>query len=136
MKLGIVRAFFNKEYTEEMLDTAKQEADRLGVEVTHILQVPGAHDMPVAVKTLLEKPDVDAVATLGTVIKGGTAHDEILCQNLSKQLMELSCEYNKPVGFGVIGPNASWAQVKERTETYAKQAVDAAVDCHNELQDV
>lgn len=135
MRIGIVRAFFNEAYTEEMLEAATKEANKLGIQIKYIVEVPGAHEIPIATKKLLKKDDVDGVATLGTVIKGSTDHDEILCKNVSKQLLEISCKYEKPVGLGIIGPNASWSQVEERTEAYAEKSVDAVYDCLNELEE-
>lgn len=134
MNIGIVRAKFNEEYTHEMLEAAKEQANKRRLEVVEILEVPGAHEIPVATAKLLEHDEIDGVAVLGAVIKGATDHDEVICQNVSKQLLELQCEHGKPVGFGVIGPNVSWSQVETRTEKYAHGAVNAVADTVEELR--
>lgn len=134
MRIGIVRALYHEQYTQKMLDVAQREAERLGMDVQHVIEVPGAHDVAVAAKKLMEKDDIHGVITLGIVIKGGTDHDDVIASNVSKQLMELACEYEKPVGFGIMGPNISWAQAEQRIESYSKQAVDAVFDTHQELQ--
>ncbi len=95
--------------------------------------MPGSHELPVATARLLQRDDIDGVAVLGAVITGGTDHDAVIAHNVSKQLLELSCDHGKPVGFGVIGPNVSWAQVTQRTEEYAAGAVDAVADTHDAL---
>jgi len=40
----------------------------------------------------------------------------------------LSIKYNKPIGFGVIGPRVTWEQAKARAEEYAERAIKAAVE--------
>lgn len=134
MNIGIVRALYHEDYTQQMVETAKTEAQDRGMTVDHVVEVPGAHDVAVAAKELLQKKKIDGVVALGVVIKGGTDHDEVIMQNVSKQLMELACDYEKPVGFGIMGPNLSWAQAEQRLESYATQAVDAVYDTHHELQ--
>ncbi|MFB6295040.1 MAG: 6,7-dimethyl-8-ribityllumazine synthase [Candidatus Nanohaloarchaea archaeon] len=133
MKIGIVRAEFNEEYTAEMLDAAEERAADLGLDVATVVTVPGTHEVPVATDKLLSRDDIDAVVTLGAVIKGATDHDAVICYNVSKQLLELSCEYGKPVGMGIIGPDVSWSQVEQRTEGYAKRAVEAVKDTREAL---
>ncbi len=136
MNIGIVRALYHEDYTQQMLDKAREEAEERGMNVEHVVEVPGAHDVAVAVKKLLAKETIDGVVVLGIVIKGGTDHDEVIAHNISKQLMELTCEYEKPVGFGIMGPNISWAQAEKRIDHYAENAVDAVYDSHNELKDL
>ncbi|MDY6769767.1 MAG: 6,7-dimethyl-8-ribityllumazine synthase [Candidatus Nanohaloarchaea archaeon] len=125
MRIGIVRARFNEEYTAEMLAAAEDRAAELDLDVAATVTVPGTHEVPLAVDELLARDDIDGVVALGAVIAGATDHDEVICYNVSKQLLEQSCEHGKPVGMGIIGPNVSWSQVAERTEDYARRAVEA-----------
>lgn len=136
MRIGIVRAEFNEDYTGEMLEAARERSEDLGLEVVDVVNVPGTHEIPVASGKLLSREDIDGVVALGVVIKGATDHDEVIAYNVSKQLLELSVEHGKPVGFGVIGPGVSWSQVEKRTEEYAKRAVDAVVETFEELEEV
>lgn len=133
MRIGIVRARFNEEYTAEMLDAAEERAAELDLDVGPVATVPGTHEIPVAAAELLAREDIDAVVALAAVITGATDHDEVLCYNVSKQLLELSCEHGKPVGMGIIGPNVSWSQVEKRTDGYARRAVAAAAETVEEL---
>ena len=72
-RLGAVVAEFNYEVTSLMLERAKAEAEFLGAEINHIVKVPGVFDMPLAIKKMIQRNDVDAVITLGAVITGETA---------------------------------------------------------------
>lgn len=127
IRLGIVVAEFNYDITYLMLQKALNHAEFLGAKVTVIFKVPGTYDMPLAVKALLERDDVDAVVTLGAVIQGETKHDEVVANQAARKLIDLSIEYGKPVTLGIIGPGASRMQALERVEEYARRAVEAAV---------
>ncbi|HDJ83630.1 MAG TPA: 6,7-dimethyl-8-ribityllumazine synthase [Desulfurococcaceae archaeon] len=127
VRLGIVVSEFNYDITYLMLQKALNHAEFLGAKVTIVFKVPGTYDMPLAVKALLERDDVDAVVTLGAVIQGETKHDEVVANQAARKLIDLSIEYGKPVTLGIIGPGASRMQALERVEEYARRAVEAAV---------
>jgi 6,7-dimethyl-8-ribityllumazine synthase len=127
LRLAIVVAEFNYDVTRVMEEKAVDHARFLGAEVVAVVRVPGSYDSPLAVKELLARDDVDAVAVLGAVIKGETGHDEVVAHQAARKLLDLSVEYGKPVGLGIIGPGASRLQALERAEEYARRAVEAAV---------
>ncbi|MHA2219721.1 MAG: 6,7-dimethyl-8-ribityllumazine synthase, partial [Candidatus Hodarchaeales archaeon] len=97
VNIGIVVSEFNYEITYMMLELAKEHADFLGAKVKAVFKVPGTFDMPLAVKNLISKKDLDGIVTLGSVIEGETGHDEIVIQHASRKIADLSIEYNKPV---------------------------------------
>ena len=127
-KLAIVGSYVNREITGEMLKTAQKRARELQVDIIKIIEVPGAFEIPLAVKKLLENKSIAGVITLGTVIKGGTDHDEVVMHSVAAKLLDLSAEYKKPVSLGISGPNITWEQSKKRAKEYSERAVDAAVE--------
>jgi 6,7-dimethyl-8-ribityllumazine synthase len=76
---------------------------------------------------LLKKKDIDAVVTLGAVIKGETDHDEIVASNVARLIADLSLRFGKPVSLGITGPNMTIDQAMERVEFIPTRAVDAAI---------
>ncbi|MBS3782152.1 MAG: 6,7-dimethyl-8-ribityllumazine synthase, partial [Candidatus Thermoplasmatota archaeon] len=126
MKLGIVVSEFNYDINQMMLERAEEHANFLGAEVEEVLRVPGVFDMPLGIKKLLEKENIDGVVTLGTVIKGETKHDETVMSHAARKITDLELEYDKPVSLGITGPGMSRMQAEERIER-AKNAVEAAV---------
>ncbi len=126
MKLGIVVSEFNYDINQMMLERAEEHAEFLGAEIEEVLHVPGVFDMPLGIKKLLEKDDIDGVVTLGTVIKGETKHDETVMAHAARKITDLELEYDKPVSLGVTGPGMNRMQAQERIER-AKNAVEAAV---------
>ena len=127
IKLGIVVAEFNSEITHKMLDQALKHAAELKANTTYVCKVPGAYDMPLVVQMLLEKEDVDAVVTLGAIVKGDTAHDEVIAHSLASNAAHLSLQHRKPVTLGVSGPAMTWKQATARAEEYANRSVESAV---------
>ncbi|MDE1851113.1 MAG: 6,7-dimethyl-8-ribityllumazine synthase [Candidatus Micrarchaeota archaeon] len=136
VSIAIVQSKFNHEITDEMLEHARAHAKKLGLRVVAEVAVPGAFDMPIVIKRLLKKKDVDGVATLGAIIKGKTKHDELIANQLSHAIMMLSLQYEKPVGLGVMGPGITWKQAEERIKQYSEQSVEAVLKLHTELKDI
>lgn len=134
IKLGLVVAEFNRDITYMMEVLAREHAEFLGAEISEIIRVPGVFDIPIAVKRMLEKGNVEAVITLGCVIEGETEHDEIVAQHSARKIMDLSIEYNKPVTLGISGPGMGRIAAQERID-YAKRAVEAAVKLVRRLKD-
>lgn len=132
-KLGMVAAEFNFDVTSMMIERAKAEAEFLGVEISKTVMVPGVYEIPLAVKTLFEKTDVDAVITLGAVIKGETKHDEVVIAQAARQIADLSLQYSKPVAFGITGPDMTQLQAVDRIEK-GRDVVDAAVKMLKRLE--
>jgi len=126
INLGFVVAEFNRDLTYQMELLGIEHAKFLGADVKKTILVPGVYDMPLAIKKLCEQDDIDAVVTIGAVIEGATKHDEIVVQQASRKIMDLSLEFGKPVTLGISGPGMTRMEVHQRVD-YAKRAVEAAV---------
>ncbi|MFH1276631.1 MAG: 6,7-dimethyl-8-ribityllumazine synthase [Candidatus Woesearchaeota archaeon] len=114
MKLGIVVSeFYWEEITSKMLELSLKVCKENNVE-TEVIKVPGSFDIPLSVKRLLGKNEIDGVITLGAVIAGETEHDVIISTALAKTLQELSLQFDKPVVLGVNGPRMSYSQAIAR----------------------
>lgn len=134
IRIGLVVAEFNYDVTSLMLSKALAHAKFLGAEIKVIFKVPGTFEIPLAVKQLLSRDDVDCVATLGCIIKGETKHDEVIANQVARLISDLSLEYNKPVSLGVIGPGATHDQAMERVEEYSTRAVESAIKMTRRLR--
>jgi len=127
-KLAIVVSDFNKEITYIMEKTAEKAAKSLGAEIAKKIHVPGSFEIPFAVKNILEKEKIDAIVALGAVIQGQTYHDILIMNTIVPKLMDISLQYKKPVGMGIIGPRVTWKQAEQRAAEYAERAVKTAVE--------
>lgn len=136
MNIAIVTAEFNSEITSKMLDLAIEKANALKMNIKYTAQVPGVFDMPLMIDTLLQRKDVDAVITLGAVIKGQTKHDELISHVTAKTIADLSIKHQKPVTLGITGPGMSDRQAHQRIRPVAERAVEAAKKLFEELEKI
>ncbi|OYT40455.1 MAG: 6,7-dimethyl-8-ribityllumazine synthase [Desulfurococcales archaeon ex4484_58] len=130
-RIAIVVSEFNYDITYLMLQKALNHAKFLGLEVAYVYKVPGTYEVSFAVKQLLDREDVEGVVVIGAVIKGETKHDEVIASQTARKLLDLMIQYNKPIGFGIIGPSATRSQALERVEDYARRAVEAVAKLLN-----
>jgi len=133
--VAIVASEFNYDVTLLMLERAKEEVAFLGASLGPVMKTPGVWDMPLAAKVLLGRDDVDALVALGAVIEGETNHDEVVMNQASRKLTDLSVEYGKPVGLGVSGPGETRLQAQDRVEN-AGNAVRAVVKMVRRLREL
>ena len=117
-----------------MLAISKEKADLLKLKISYTCMVPGAYDMPILVDSLLKKNDVDAVVTLGAIIKGQTKHDEVISHAAAKSLTDLSLKYQKPVSLGISGPGMQERHAYARIRPVAERAIEAVVKISDELK--
>ena len=133
MKIALVVSDFNGDVTSVMRERALQQAAALGVEISHEAHVPGVYDMPLMIRRMLKRKDVDGVVIIGAVIKGETLHDELICHVTARVAADLALEFDKPVGLGVTGPGMTLMQAMERVDN-AKNALESLVKMWHALK--
>lgn len=103
-RYGIAVARFNSFIVDRLLDGALDALRKHGVQDKDItiVKVPGAYELPLAVKQMIEKEDFDAVIALGAVIRGGTPHFEYVAGECVKGLSQVGLAASLPVAFGVL----------------------------------
>ena len=136
MKIAIVVAEFNQKITSRMYDVAIETAKKLNLHVIHTSHVPGIFDMPLIIDKLLQRKDVDAVVTLGAIIKGQTKHDEVIANSTARNLAKLSIKYQKPVSLGISGPGMQVRQAYARIRPVSENAVNAVYQVQNEIKKI
>ncbi len=103
-RIAIVMSRYNHLIGERLLSGCLQTLSNKGVDEKNItlLEVPGAFEIPLAVSRLAGTNNYDAIITLGAVIRGETAHFDLICSECSRALAELALEMQLPVLFGVL----------------------------------
>jgi 6,7-dimethyl-8-ribityllumazine synthase len=135
ISIAIVVSEFNKEITYKMSDLAKENIFKQDdVTLSYLCYVSGCYDMPLVINELLKRRDVDAVITLGAIIKGETKHDEVIANSVAKSFIDLSLKYRKPVILGIGGPDMTLEQAKDRVEIISSRTVIAAVNMARRLK--
>lgn len=97
-KLAIVASQFNQEYTDGLVESAIDELSGLIPSArVDLIRVPGAFEIPLATKLVLENEEPSAVICLGLILEGETAHAELVANSVTDKLLELSLHYGVPV---------------------------------------
>ncbi|WP_286240227.1 6,7-dimethyl-8-ribityllumazine synthase [Neptuniibacter halophilus] len=117
-KYAIVVGRFNAFVVESLLEGAIDTLKRHGVSEDNIrvIRVPGAFEIPLAVKRIAAQKQDDAIIALGAVIRGGTPHFEYVSGESSKGVAQVSLDYDLPVANGILTVN-SIEQAVERSGT-------------------
>jgi 6,7-dimethyl-8-ribityllumazine synthase len=128
---GVVCARWNPTVTDAMLASALDALERHGArgEDVLIVRVPGAFELPAAVRALHESEAPDAVIALGAIVRGETTHHEVLGHAVATALAALSAETGLPIGFGLLTCD-TMEQAKSRVSKGA-EAVEAAIEMAN-----
>ncbi len=103
-KLAIVVGRFNSFIGDALLSGAIDVLGRHGVdtESLSVAYVPGAFEIPLAVKKMAESGDYHGVIALGAVIRGSTPHFDYVAGECAKGLTQVQLSSGVPVGFGVL----------------------------------
>ncbi len=99
--IGVVTARFNPEITDKLEAGAMKQLRAMGCEQIRAVGVPGAFEVPLAAKALLES-GCHGVVALGAIIRGETSHYDYVCNAVERGCSELALSTGKPVGFGIL----------------------------------
>jgi 6,7-dimethyl-8-ribityllumazine synthase len=104
LRFAVVVGRFYEDLADRLLRGADQGFEIAGVgaeNVTHV-SVPGAYELPMAAKTLIDAGDLAGVACLGVVIRGETDHYDFVCAEAARGIQDVQLETGVPCAFGVI----------------------------------
>lgn len=114
MKYLIVAAEFNAMITDAMLEACLRGFKEQEITPT-VLRVPGAAEIPVAIKKAQEKESYDAVVAIGSLVKGETDHYKAICEMVTQGLTLLMVEHGLPIVFEVLMTD-TYKKAEERIE--------------------
>ena len=103
-RFAVVVARFNSFITERLLQSAWDGLLRSGAakKNIHIVRVPGAFEIPSAARTLAETDKYDAIICLGCLIRGDTAHYDVIVNEVTRGIGQSAQETGIPHAFGVL----------------------------------
>ncbi len=101
---AIVASQFNEFITSRLLDGAVDSLKRHGAkeDQVEVFWVPGACEITIAAKKLIDTGKYCAVICVGAVIRGQTSHYDYVCQQVSRGIGQLNYDSSIPVAFGVL----------------------------------
>jgi 6,7-dimethyl-8-ribityllumazine synthase len=103
-RVAIVAARFNDAIVANLIRGAVEGWTRHGGAKEDLLvaRVPGAFELPVAVRQLALSAEYQAIVALGCVIRGDTPHFDYVAGECARGLQNVSCDTGVPVAFGVL----------------------------------
>ena len=133
-KVAIVAARFNDFIVASLLKGAQAAWLARGGEAGEltVVRVPGAFELPVAVRRLAGSGRFDALVALGCVIRGETPHFEYVAGECARGLQRAALDSGVPVAFGVLTVETV-AQALERAAPGAGNKGGAAMDSALEM---
>lgn len=104
MKVGIVVSEWNENITKALMEGAYKTLVKHGVKEENILIdfVPGSFELIFGAKHLVENKEIDAVITLGCVVKGDTPHFDYVCSGVTQGIADMNIRYDIPFIFGLL----------------------------------
>jgi 6,7-dimethyl-8-ribityllumazine synthase len=99
--LLIVEARFYSEISDMLLEGAHRALEQAGATFDRI-KVPGALEVPAAIRMALETGVYDAYVALGCVIRGETSHYDIVAGESARGLMDLAVHRGALIGDGIL----------------------------------
>ena len=103
-RFAVVASRFNETITQKLAEGAVDALTRHGASFDDVdlVWVPGAWELPAAVRRLLASDRYDAIVAVGAVIRGDTPHFDFVAGEASRGLADASTEFDKPIGFGLL----------------------------------
>lgn len=128
-RVAVIASRFNEEITRKLVDGAMETLVAHGVASDHIdlIWVPGAWELPFAARAAASTDRYEAIVAVGAVIRGETAHFDIIAAEASRGLAEVGREFEVPIGFGLLTCEDD-AQAEERSGgAHGNKGSDAAL---------
>ena len=98
-KILIVSANYYKEISKNLELGSTNTLNQNGYDY-EIINAPGCFEIPYLIKKNIKK--YKGFISLGCIIKGDTYHFEVIANETSRKIMDLSIEFNAPIAFGVL----------------------------------
>ncbi|MEA1913125.1 MAG: 6,7-dimethyl-8-ribityllumazine synthase [candidate division WOR-3 bacterium] len=104
LRIAIVISRFNGRITDKLKEGAldcllRHEVEKEDID---IYWTPGAFELPMLLKKIIDRKNYNGFIVLGALIRGDTPHFDFLASETTKGIAKISIESNKPIAFGVI----------------------------------
>jgi 6,7-dimethyl-8-ribityllumazine synthase len=137
LRIGIVQARWNAAITDRLAQTCIAELQELGVATKYIrhVTVPGALEIPVALMTMADSDDYDALIALGCIVRGETYHFELVANESGAGVTRVSLDHQIPIANAILTVENE-GQAWERAEEKGRDAARVAVEMANLMEDL
>lgn len=97
----IVEARFYEDLANKLVEEASKALKSAGV-TYDCIAVPGAFEIPAAIRFAIDSGEYNGYVALGCVIRGETTHYDYVCEESARGLGELGVHYKAAIGYGIV----------------------------------
>jgi 6,7-dimethyl-8-ribityllumazine synthase len=128
-RVAVLASRFNEEIVRRLVDGALGALVGQGADLddVDVIWVPGAWELPVAARYLLESERYDAIVAVGAVIRGETAHFDYIAGETARGLQQLTLDFGVPVTFGVLTTDTEEQAAARAGGAHGNKGADAAL---------
>ncbi|MFV1994089.1 MAG: 6,7-dimethyl-8-ribityllumazine synthase [Verrucomicrobiales bacterium] len=96
--ISIIASLYNDDYVGPMLRATQEELAQVLTDATlPVFRVPGAYEIPVCAEYLARNSNPDVIVALGVIIRGETAHADLVAQSVADALQRIALDHVIPV---------------------------------------
>ena len=127
-KIAIIAGRFNSFIVEHLISGAKEALLKHGADDSDIdlLYVPGAFEIPLALKKTANTGRYDGIVALGAVIRGGTPHFEFVAGECVKGISKVALDSEIPIAFGVLTVDTVEQAIERSSANSENKGAEAA----------
>nr|WP_317631308.1 6,7-dimethyl-8-ribityllumazine synthase [uncultured Flavobacterium sp.] len=128
-KFGVVVSEWNDKITNGLYQGVFDTLVDCGAQPENIIRwdVPGSFELIFGAKQMHENLNLDAVITIGCVIKGETMHFEFVCEGVTQGIKDLNVKYSVPTIFCVLTDNNEQQSIDRSGGVHGNKGTEAAV---------
>lgn len=102
LRIVVVRATWNMEIVRRLAGGVDRGLQALGVTDATTIEVPGCFEIPMACRSVATSGRVDAIITIGAVIRGETTHYELVSEGAAEGVQRVQLDTGVPIAFGLV----------------------------------
>jgi len=129
LRVAVIASRFNDEIVDGLLRGALDCLSRHGAadDAVSVYRVPGAFEIPTLAAKLIDAGGIDAIVTLGCLLRGDTPHFEFISTQVTNDLSRVATAAKFPVAFGVITCNTLEQAVERSSSGSGNKGWEAAL---------
>ena len=132
LRIGVVMSRFNRDICDALLASCTHALMTHDVPVSNVLlvTVPGALEIPLALRKLAQSGRFDALVALGAVVRGDTYHFEVVSNEMASGITRVQLDTGVPVANAVLTTDTD-EQAHARTAVKGAEAAECAIEMAN-----
>ena len=128
-RFAVVASRFNETVTQKLAEGAVEAFTRHGAafDDVDVVWVPGAWELPSAVRRVLASERYDAIVAVGAVVRGETPHFDFVAGEAARGLADASAEFDVPVALGLLTTDTMEQAEARAGGTHGNKGWDSAM---------